>query len=148
MKVILLEDVKKLGKKGEIVEVSEGYGRNFLLPRKLAKAGTSENINDARQKQAAAKHKAQVASDEAVILASQLKKVELTIPVKVGEGGRVFGAITGKNVSEAAKAQYDIDLDKKKVEIKEPIKALGTYDVLIRVHPTITSTIKIHVVEG
>ena len=96
MKVILLQDVKKLGKKGEIIEVSEGYGRNFLLPRKLAAPGTSENINDAKQKQAAAKHKAQVASDEAVVLASQLKKVELTIPVKVGEGGKVFGAITGK----------------------------------------------------
>ena len=114
MKVILLEDVKKLGKKGDIVEVSEGYGRNFLLPRKLASPGTSENINDAKQKKAAAQHKAQVASDEAVILASQ----------------------------------YDIDLDKKKVEIKEPIKSVGDYDVTIRVHPTITSVIKIHVVEG
>ena len=94
MKVILLQDVKKLGKKGDIIEVSEGYGRNFLLPRKLAAPGTSENI------------------------------------------------------SEAAKAQYDIDLDKKKVEIKDPIKSLGDYDVTIRVHPTITSVIKIHVVEG
>ena len=146
MKVILLQDVKKLGKKGDIIEVSEGYGRNFLLPRKLAAPGTSENLNDAKQKKA--KHKAQVASDEAVILASQLKKVELTIPVKVGEGGKVFGAITGKTISEAAKAQYDLDLDKKKVEIKDPIKSLGDYDVTIRVHPTITSIIKIHVVEG
>ena len=137
-----------MGKKGEIIDVSEGYGRNFLLPRKLAAPGTAENINDAKQKQAAAKHKAQVASDEALILASQLKKVELTIPVKVGEGGKVFGAITGKNISEAAKKQYDIDLDKKKVEIKEPIKSLGTYDVVIRVHPSITSVITVHVVEG
>lgn len=79
---------KKLGKKGDIVEVSDGYGRNYLLARKLAAPGTSENINDAKQKQAAAVHKAQVASDEAVILASQLKKVELTIPVRVGEGGK------------------------------------------------------------
>lgn len=148
MNVILLQDVKKLGKKGEIVEVSEGYGRNYLLPRKLAAPGTTENINDAKQKKAAAQHKAQVASDEAVILASQLKKVELTISVKVGEGGKVFGAITGKNISEAAKAQYDIDLDKKKVEIKEPIKSLGTYDVVVRIHPTITSVITVHVVEG
>jgi large subunit ribosomal protein L9 len=148
MKVILLQDVKKLGKKGEIVEVSEGYGRNYLMPRKLAAPGTSENINDAKQKQAAAQHKAVVATDEARILASQLTKVELTVPVKVGEGGKIFGAITGKSISEAAKEQYNIDLDKKKVEIKEPIKALGTYDVLIRVHPEITSTIKIHVVEG
>lgn len=148
MKVILLQDVKKLGKKGEIVEVSDGYGRNYLLVRKLAAPGTSENINDAKQKKAAADHRAQVASDEAVVLASELKKVELTIPVRIGEGGKVFGAVTGKDISDAAKRQYDLDLDKRKVEIKEPIKALGTYDVIIRVHPAITSVIKVHVVEG
>lgn len=148
MKVILLQDVKKLGKKGEIVEVSDGYGRNYLLARKLAAPGTSENINDARQKKAAADHRAQVASDEAVVLASELKKVELTIPVRIGKGGKVFGAVTGKDISDAAKRQYDLDLDKRKVEIKEPIKALGTYDVIIRVHPAITSVIKVHVVEG
>lgn len=148
MKVILLQDVKKLGTKGQIVEVSEGYGRNFLLPRKLAAPGTAENINDAKQKQAAAKHKKIVASEEAVVLASQLKKVELTIPVKVGEGGKIFGAITGKTISDAAKEQYDLELDKKKVEIKEPIKTLGDHEILIRVHPEITSVIKIHVVEG
>ena len=148
MKVILLQDVKKLGKKGEIIEVSEGYGRNYLMPRKLAAPGTAENLNDAKQKQAAAKHKAVVASDEAKILASQLQKVELTLAVKVGEGGKIFGAITGKNISDAAKEQYDLDLDKKKVEIKEPIRGLGTYDVLIRVHPEITSVIKVHVVES
>lgn len=148
MKVILLQDVKKLGKKGEIVEVSDGYGRNYLLARKLAAPGTSENINDARQKKAAADHRAQVASDEAVVLASELKKVDLTIPVRIGEGGKVFGAVTGKDISDAAKRQYDLDLDKRKVEIKEPIKALGTYDVIIRVHPAITSVIKVHVVEG
>ena len=148
MKVILLQDVKKLGKKGEIVEVSDGYGRNYLLARKLAAPGTSENINVAKQKKAAADHRAQVASDEAVVLASELKKVELTIPVRIGKGGKVFGAVTGKDISDAAKRQYDLDLDKRKVEIKEPIKALGTYDVIIRVHPAITSVIKVHVVEG
>lgn len=148
MKVVLLEDVKKLGKKGEIVEVSEGYGRNFLLPRKLAAVGTAANINDANQKKAAAQHKAQVASDEAVVLASQLKKVELTVKVKVGEGGKVFGAITAKNISDAAKEQYQIELDKKKIDIKEAIKTVGTHEVVIRVHPTITSTIKVHVVEA
>lgn len=130
------------------MEVSDGYGRNYLLARKLAAPGTSENINDAKQKKAAADHRAQVASDEAVVLASELKKVELTIPVRIGEGGKVFGAVTGKDISDAAKRQYDLDLDKRKVEIKEPIKALGTYDVIIRVHPAITSVIKVHVVEG
>ena len=148
MKVILLQDVKKLGKKGEIVEVSDGYGRNYLLARKLAAPGTTENINDAKQKKAAAAHKAQVASDEAVVLASEWKTVELTIPVRIGKEGKVFGAVTGKDISDAAKAQYDLELDKRKVEIKAPIKALGTYEVVIRVHPTITAAIKVHVVEG
>ena len=148
MKVILLQDVKKLGKKGEIVEVSDGYGRNYLLARKFAVPGPSENLNAAKQKKAAADHKAQVASDEALVLASELKKVELTIPVRIGEGGKVFGAVTGKDISDAAKKQYDLDLDKRKVEIKEPIKALGTFEVTIRVHPTITSVIKVHIVEG
>ena len=81
-------------------------------------------------------------------MASQLKKVELVIPVKVGEGGKIFGAITGKTISDAAKKQYDLDLDKKKVEIKDPIKTLGDHDIVIRVHPEITSIIKLHVVEG
>ena len=148
MKVILLQDVKKLGKKGEIVEVTEGYGRNFLLPRKLAAPGTRENINDAQKKKEASQQKAQVTKDEAVLLASQLKKVELTIPVKVGEGGKIFGTITGKQICDAAKEQYNIILDKKKIETKEAIKGLGSYEVIIRVHPTITSVIKIHVVEG
>lgn len=88
MKVILLQDVKKLGKKGDIIEVSEGYGRNFLLPRKLAAPGTSENLNDAKQKKAAAKHKAQVASDEAVILASQLKKLNSPFPSKSAKAAK------------------------------------------------------------
>ena len=148
MKVILLQDVKKLGKKGEIVEVSDGYGRNYLLAPQMGGSRTSENLNDAKQKKAAADHKAQVASDEALVLASELKKVELTIPVRIGEGGKVFGAVTGKDISDVAKKQYDLDLDKRKVEIKEPIKALGTFEVTIRVHPTITSVIKVHIVEG
>ena len=148
MEIILKEDIIGLGYKNDIVKVKNGYGRNYLLARKLAAPGTSENINDAKQKKAAADHRAQVASDEAVVLASELKKVELTIPVRIGEGGKVFGAVTGKDISDAAKRQYDLDLDKRKVEIKEPIKALGTYDVIIRVHPAITSVIKVHVVEG
>ena len=148
MKVILLQDVKKNGKKDEIVEVSDGYGRNYLQARKLAVHGITENLNDAKQKKAAADHKAQVASDEALALTSESKKVELTIPVRIGEGGKVFGAVTGKDISDAAKKQYDLDLDKRKVEIKEPIKALGTFEVTIRVHPTITSVIKVHIVEG
>lgn len=145
MKVILLEDVKKVGKRGEIIEVSDGYGRNVLIKKGLALEGTPQNLNTAKQRQASAAHKKAVDSDEAKIMASQLAKVKVTIPVKVGEEGRVFGAVTAKDISDALKEQR-IDIDKKKIEIKEPIKATGAYEVLIRVHPEITAIIEVTVV--
>lgn len=145
MKVILLEDVKKVGKRGEIIEVSDGYGRNVLIKKGLALEGTPQNLNTAKQRQASATHKKAVDSDEAKIMASQLAKVKVTIPVKVGEEGRVFGAVTAKDISDALKEQR-IDIDKKKIEIKEPIKATGSYEVLIRVHPEITAIIEVTVV--
>ncbi|MDY3983544.1 MAG: 50S ribosomal protein L9 [Veillonellaceae bacterium] len=145
MKVILLEDVKKVGKRGEIIEVSDGYGRNVLIKKGLALEGTPQNLNTAKQRQASAAHKKAVDSDEAKIMASQLAKVKVTIPVKVGEEGRVFGAVTAKDISDALKEQR-IDIDKKKIEIKEPIKATGSYEVLIRVHPEITAIIEVTVV--
>lgn len=145
MKVILLEDVKKVGKQGEIIEVSDGYGRNVLIKKGLALEGTPQNLNTAKQRQASAAHKKAVDSDEAKIMASQLAKVKVTIPVKVGEEGRVFGAVTAKDISDALKEQR-IDIDKKKIEIKEPIKATGSYEVLIRVHPEITAIIEVTVV--
>ncbi|WP_295787892.1 50S ribosomal protein L9 [uncultured Veillonella sp.] len=148
MKVILLEDVKKVGKRGEIIEVSEGYGRNVLIKKGQALEGTPANLNNAKQKQASVAHKKQVDNDEAKILASQLAKVQVRIPVKMGEGGRVFGSVTGKDVSDALAKQFDVDVDKKKIELKDPIKTLGVHDVLIRVHPEITTTIKVEVVEG
>lgn len=148
MKVILLEDVKKLGKKGEIVEVAEGYGRNFLITKGLAMEGTATNLNNAKQKQQAVAHKKQVANDEAHILASQLKNVKVTVPIKVGEGGRVFGSITAKDISAAVKKEYKVELDKKKIELKEPLKTLGVHEVVVRVHPEITGTIFVTVVEG
>lgn len=148
MKVILLEDVKKLGKKGEIIDVAEGYGNNFLIKKGLAMEGTATNINNAKQKQASTAHKKQVANDEAIVLASQLAKVVVTIPVKMGEGGRVFGSVNSKDIADAIKKAYDVDVDKKKIELKDPIKTLGEHKVLIRVHPEITSTIKVITVEG
>ena len=146
MKVILLEDVKKVGKKGEIIEVSEGYGRNVLIKKGQALEVTPSNLNNAKQKQASQAHKKQVDNDEAKILASQLAKVSVMIPVKTGEGGRVFGSITGKDISDALASQVGVTVDKKKIELKDPIKTPGTHDVVIRVHPEITTTIKVEVV--
>lgn len=148
MKVILLDDVKKVGKKGEIVEVSDGYGRNFLLNKGLAIEGTATNINNAKQKLDATAHKKQVASDEAQILASQLAKIAVTVGIKMGDGGRVFGSVTAKDISEAIEKAYEVEVDKKKIDLKEPIKTLGKHEVLIRVHPEITTTITVNVVEG
>jgi len=145
MKVILLQDVKKIGKKGEIVEVSDGYGRNYLLPRKLAAAATSQNLNVAKAQEGSKKRREAMAADEAKLMAAQLKQVEVTIPVKIGAGGKLFGSVTGKDVAEAL-ARQNIDIDKRKITIKGEVPGEGVYDAVIKVHPTITSTIKVKVV--
>ena len=145
MKVILQQDVKKLGVKGDIVEVSEGYGRNFLLPRKAAILATAENLNVAEAKKGAKARKDAMAADEAKLMAKQLEKVEVTMPVKIGEGGKLFGSVTGKDVAQALKAQ-NIDIDKKKISIKGDVTGQGVYEAVIKVHATITSTIKVNVV--
>ena len=145
MKVILQQDVKKLGKKGEIVEVSEGYGRTFLLPRKAAVLATAQNLNVANAKAGSKARKEAMAADEAKLMAKQLEKVEVKIPVRIGEGGKLFGSVTGKDVSEALKKQH-IDIDKRKITIQGEVTGTGVYEAVIKVHPTVTSKIKVSVV--
>lgn len=147
MKVILQQDVKKLGVKGDIVEVSEGYGRNFLLPRKAAILATAENLNVAEAKKGAKARKDAMAADEAKLMAKQLEKVEVTIPVKIGEGGKLFGSVTGKDVADALKKEH-IDIDKRKISIQGEVTGTGTYEAVIKVHPEITSRIQVKIVEG
>lgn len=146
MKVILQQDVKKVGKKGEIVEVSEGYGRNFLLPKKYAVEANASNVNVANAQKNSADRKKQQMKDEAVLMAAQLAKIEVTISVKVGENGKLFGSVTGKDVADVLQHSFNIELDKRKIEIKGDVKGLGDYDAVIKVHPEITSTIKVHIV--
>ena len=124
MKVILQQDVKKLGVNGDIVEVSEGYGSHLPLPRKAAILATAENLNVAEAKKGAKARKDARAADEAKLMAKQLEKVEVTIPVKIGEGGKLFGSVTGKDVAQALKAQ-NIDIDKKKISIKGDVTGEG-----------------------
>ena len=145
MKVILQQDVKKLGKKGDIVEVSEGYGRNFLLPRKAAVPATSQNLNVANAQAGSKARKEAMAADEAKLMAKQLEKVEVKIPVRIGDGGKLFGSVTGKDVSDALKKQH-IDIDKRKITIQGEVTGTGVYEAVIKVHPTVTSKIKVSVV--
>ena len=129
MKVILLEDVKALGKKGDIVNVSDGYARNAILPKKLGVEATPKNLNDLKlQKQ----HEAKVAQqiyEEAVALSKEIETKKVTVKIKVGEGGRIFGSISTKEVAQAATEQVGLELDKKKMQLTDPIKALGTYEI-------------------
>jgi len=146
MKVILQQDVKKVGKKGEIVEVSEGYGRNFLLPKKFAIEATASSMNVAKAQAKSAERKKAQAVDEAKLMAAQLAKVEITIPVKVGEGGKLFGSVTGKDIAEALKKDHGIEIDRRKIALEHEVVGPGEYDAVIKVHPEITSTIKVYIV--
>lgn len=146
MKVVLLQDVKKMGKRGDVVEVSDGYGRNVLIRKGLGVEGTKANLNTAAQRQESKVFKDQVAADEAVIMAAQLKKVKVVIKVQCGEDGRIFGSVTGKDISEALEKQYKFKLEKKNIRLKSPIKTLGEYDVEVWVHQQVTSTVHVSVV--
>lgn len=148
MKVILLADVKTLGKKGEIVEVSDGYARNMILPKKLGVEATSKNLNDLKLQNQHAKKVAEENLEAAQKFAEELKDKKIEVKMKAGEGGRTFGSISTKEIAEAAKKQLNLELDKKKMVLKDPIKALGTYEVAIKLHPQVTGTFTVHVSEG
>ena len=146
MKVILQQDVKKVGSKGDVVEVSEGYGRNFLLPKKLAVEATAANLETAKQKANSAARKKQQATDEARLLAAQLEKVSVKVAVRTGDGGKLFGSVTGKDVADALAKEHGIDVDRRKISLKSEVTGAGEYEAVIKVHPEIQSTIRVLVV--
>lgn len=148
MKVILLEDVKSLGKKGQIVNVSDGYARNLLLPKKLCVEATGKNMNDLKLQKAHEDKVAQENLDAAKAFAEELKGKQVDVGIKVGEGGRTFGSISAKEIAEAAKAQLGYELDKKKLQLSAPIKELGTTMVPIKLHPKVTGELKVVVKEA
>ena len=147
MKIILTQDVKSLGKKGEIVEVNQGYARNFVLPKKLGVEATPKNLNDLKLKN---QNDEKVAAENlaaAQKLADELKDKKVTVSMKVGEGGRTFGSVSTKEVAEEIKKQLGIEVDKKKIIMKDAVKALGGYNVGIKLHPQVTAEILLDVVE-
>lgn len=146
MKVILQQEVKKAGKKGDILEVSEGYARNFLLPKGLALEATAANLNMLKQQKEADAAKQKKLLEEAKALGEKIKAVTVTIKVKTGEGGRMFGSVTAKDVADALDQQRKLALDKRKIELKDAIKSLGEYTVPVRVYAEITVDLKVIVV--
>ena len=147
MKVILLEDVKSLGKKGQIVNVSDGYARNFVLPKKLGLEATSKNMNDLKLQKANEEKIAQQILDEAKELAKKVEAGNVEVKIKVGEGGRTFGSVSTKEIAIAVKEQMGYDIDKKKIQLKDAIKTLGTHVVPVKLHQKVTAELKVIVTE-
>lgn len=144
MQVILNQDVKGQGKKGQLVNVSDGYARNYLLPRGLAKEATKENLNVLKGKAESLEYKIKTETDEANRIADKMKEIEVVISAKAGDNGKLFGSITSKDVSEALKLQHHIKLDKKKFVMND-IKTLGVTEVKVKLYTGITGTLKVNV---
>lgn len=147
MKVILLQDVKSLGKKGEIVDVNDGYARNFIFKKNLGVEATPKNLNDLKLKKQNDEKVAAENLADAQAFAKELQDKTIEVSIKAGQDGRVFGSVSTKEIATAAKQQLDYDLDKKKMQLKDPIKNIGTYMVPIRLHPKVTAELKV-IVKG
>ena len=148
MKVILLEDVKALGKKGEVVNVSDGYARNMILPKKLGVEATPKNLNDLKLQKANDAKIAQEQLEAARAFAKNLEDKKVTLKLKVGEGGKTFGSVSAKEIAEAAKEQLGLDIDKKKLQLPGAIRELGTTDVPVKLHPKVTGKLTVVVTES
>ena len=148
MKVILLEDVKALGKKGQVVEVSDGYGKNFILKKKLGVEATNANMNDLKLQKAQEEKKARKLLEAAQNLAKELEEKSVVIPMKAGEGGRAFGSVSSKEIAAAYKEQCGMEIDKKKIQLPEAIKTFGTHEVAVKLHPQVTGKLYVKVREA
>ena len=144
MKVILLQDVKSLGKEGEIVNVNDGYARNFIIPKKLGVEANNKNLNDLKLKKSNEEKIAKENKEAAEKLAGELKAGQILLKIKVGEGGKAFGSVSAKEIAAAVKEQMDLDVDKK---LKETLKTLGTHNVPIKLHPEVTAELKVEIKE-
>lgn len=148
MKVILLEDVKSLGKKGDIINVNDGYARNYILPKKLGVEATSGNLNDLKLKKANEDKVAAQLLKDAEDFAAELKEQSVLVKMKAGEGGKAFGSVSTKEIATAYKEQYKKEIDKKKIVLPEAIKNFGTYEVKVKLHPQVSGVLKVKVEEA
>lgn len=146
MKVILLLDIKGVGKKDEVINASDGYARNFLFPKKLAVEANSENMAKLKSKQDSNQYRKSVEKEEAQKIAEKLKDILLKIPVKAGENGKIFGSITSKEIADNLKEQYKIEIDKKKINLKDPIKTLGSAEVSIKLYDGVIGILKVQMI--
>ena len=145
MKVILLDNIKGVRKKDEVINASDGYARNFLLPKKLAVEANPENMSKLKNKQDSFQHKKDVEKEKAEEIANKLKDITLDVKVKAGDNGRIFGGVTSKEIAENLKAQYKIDIDKKKIVLNDTIKNIGVFNVSIKLFEGIVGTVKVNV---
>ena len=145
MKVILLQDVKSLGKKGDIVEVSEGYARNMILPKKLGVEANNKNLNDLKLQNQHADKVAQENLEAAQKMAEQISQWLVETKIKTGEGGRTFGSVSSKEICAAGKEQYGETIDKKKIHLEDAIRSQGTFEVKVKLHPQVTAVMRVHV---
>lgn len=148
MKVILLQDVKNVGKKGEVVEVSDGYAKNCLFKKKLGTPADSKNLNDLKLKKANEEKVAAENLADAKEFSKVIEKKTVVVKLKAGEGGKTFGSVSSKEIAQEAKAQHDLDIDKKKIVLPEAIKSFGTFEVPVKLHPEVTATLKVKVEES
>ena len=145
MKVILQADVKGTGKKGQVFEVADGYARNFLFPKKLAIEATTGNIQDISHKQALEERRKEKEKENAIELAGKLNALQIEVKTKIGEGGRLFGSVTSKEIVDALKKQHGVEVDKRKLEVKEPIKSLGNYEINVKIYQDVMAKLQVHV---
>ena len=147
MKVILLQDVKSVGKKGDILDANDGYARNFLLPKKMAVPATPDNLNNLKLQKNNQEKVAQEQLEAAQNLAKELESKEVVLAIKAGEGGRTFGSVSSKEIAQAFKEQCGMEIDKKKIQMEEAIKSFGVHEVKVKLHPKVTGTLKVKVKE-
>ncbi len=148
MKIILLQDVKSLGKKGALVEVSDGYAKNFILPKKLGLEATSKNMNELKLQKANDEKVAAKILEEAKEFAKLLEAKQVVLSLKAGEGGKTFGSVSSKEIAAEALKQHNLEIDKKKIQLPEQLKSIGSYEVPVKLHPQVTAKLKVKIEEA